>query len=239
MANSPVQRVLAVGAHPDDCELLCGGTLALFAARGASVAICAVAHGDKGSRDLSADDLAARRHAEATRAAAVIGAKFHCLGAVDGEFVASLELRARIIETIRRVQPDLILTHWPDDYHADHRVTAELVADSSWFAASPGHVPGMPALPQPVPVFYMDTLAGLHFEPTEYVDISPAWQRKEAMLRCHASQTGSSAQHGDPDLIVLSRDLARLRGHQCGVEFAEAFRPCPRWKRLRPWRMLP
>src|SRR5207244_8780918 len=109
--------------------------------------------------------------------------------------------------------------------------TAELVTSASWFAASPGHQTVSPPLQEPVPLFYMDTLAGLGFEPTEYVDVTSVMDTKEAMLRCHASQLGPSAQHGDRDLVALMRDLARLRGQQCGVRYAEGFRPCLKWKR--------
>ena len=234
-----VQRVLAVGAHPDDCEMLCGGTLALYAAKSVAVTICAVARGDKGSREIAPGELATQRHAEATRAAGVFAAQFLSLDAADGDVGSTPELRLKLIETIRRVRPDLILTHWPDDYHADHRATGELVIDCSWFAASPGHRTQSPALNDPVPVFHMDTLTGLSFEPTEYVNISGVWAKKEEMLRCHASQLGPAAQHGEGDLVVLARDLARFRGRQCGVEFAEGFRPCLKWKRVRSYRMLP
>jgi LmbE family N-acetylglucosaminyl deacetylase len=234
-----IRSVLAVGAHPDDCELLCGGTLAAFAAQRIAVTICAVARGDKGSRVIPPEQFAAQRQAEATKAARVIGAKFVRLDAADGEVAATPELQGRLLEIIRRVRPDLILTHWPDDYHADHRETAELVIDCSWYAASPGHRTQSAALDEPVPVFYMDTLAGLSFEPTEYVDISGVWATKEELLRCHASQLGPTAQHGEGDLVSLARDLARFRGRQCGVEFAEGFRACLKWKRVRPYRMLP
>ena len=240
MAESgKVQRVLAVGAHPDDCELLCGGTLAMFAARSVAVTICAVARGDKGSREVPPDEFAAQRRAEATRAASVIGAEFVCLDAADGDVASTPEMRSKLLDTLRRMRPDLILTHWPDDYHADHRATGEFVTDCSWFAASPGHRTQSPALDEPVPVFYLDTLAGLSFEPTEYVNISSVWAKKEEMLRCHVSQLGPAAQHGEGDLVVLARDLARFRGRQCGVEHAEGFRPCLKWKRVRPYRLLP
>lgn len=234
-----VQRVLAVGAHPDDCELLCGGTLALFATRRVAVTICAMARGDKGWREVPPEEFAAQRHAEATRAASVIGAEFVCLEAGDGDVSAMPDLREKLLEAIRRARPDLILTHWPDDYHADHRATGELVTDCSWFAASPGHRTQLPALDEAVPVFYLDTLAGLSFEPTEYVNIAAMWPKKQEMLRCHASQLGPAAQHGEGDLVALARDLARFRGRQCGVEYAEGYRPCLKWKRVRPYRMLP
>ena len=237
--SSEVRRVFAVGAHPDDCELLCGGTLARFAANGVAVTICAVARGDKGLRDASPGESAARRFAEATDAAALIGAKYVCLGAADGDIAGTGELRSLLLEAFRRARPDLVLAHWPDDYHADHGAAGQLATDCSWFAASPAHQTNSPALAEPVPVLYFDTLAGLSFEPTEYVDVSTVWPQKEAMLRCHASQLGASAQHGDRDLIALVRDLARLRGHQCGVEYAEGFRPCLKWKRVRPYRLLP
>ncbi len=179
------------------------------------------------------------RRTEAEAAAAKLGACFECLDASDGEILSDPEIRCRLLEVIRRFKPDLILTHWPDDYHADHRLTGELVTDSSWFAASPGHVTRSGPLSSPIPVFYMDTLAGLEFEPTEYVDITEFWLKKVELLSCHASQLTDSAQHGQRDLISLAQDVARFRGHQCGVEFAEGFRPCLKWKRVRPYRMLP
>ncbi len=239
MTSGSVERVLAVGAHPDDCELLCGGTLTRYAERGASIFICAVACGDKGARFGTSQDLAEERRHEAAAAAAVIAATPLCLEMPDGEVFPHAELRLKLIETIRHARPDLILTHSPGDYHADHQATADLVAAASWFAASPGHLTASAPLAEPVPVFYMDTLAGLAFQPTEYVDVTGVIETKEAMLRCHASQLGQAAQHGDPDLIGLMRDLARLRGHQCGVCYAEGFRPCLKWKRVRPYRLLP
>lgn len=235
----PIKRVLAFGAHPDDCELLCGGTLARFAHSGVHVTICSVTTGEKGHRKRAVEPAAHIRQKEACQAATIIGATVAFLNIPDGQVFHTTELRNRIIELIRRSQPDLILTHWPDDYHPDHQATGSLVTECSWFAASSGHCTDSPPVESPVAIYYMDTVSGLEFDPTEYVDIGEVIKEKEAMVGCHVSQLGPNAQHGEPDLMGLMRDQARLRGRQCGVEFAEAFRPCLKWKRLRPCRMLP
>src|SRR5438094_7772695 len=130
-------RVLAIGAHPDDLEILCGGTLARFAGRGDAVTMLVMTDGSAGHAEIGAAELAVIREREARAAAAVIGAEFVWLGLPD-EFVVNDEpTRVRLLNAIRGAQPDLILTHAREDYHPDHVATHASVFDASFIMGLP------------------------------------------------------------------------------------------------------
>ncbi|MCZ7545519.1 MAG: hypothetical protein M5R40_19235 [Anaerolineae bacterium] len=136
-------------------------------------------------------------------------------------------------------KPDVILTHDPHDYHPDHRAVSRLLFDASFLSGVP-HVetahaahPGVPAL------YYYDVLTGVGFNPTEYVDIGETFKLKHKMLSCHESQIGWLMDHDGIDVLDLMTVMARSRGVQCGVAYAEGFRPEMGWGRVRPYRVLP
>lgn len=237
MAGLP-KRVLAIGAHPDDIELSCAGTLARFLQAGSAVHVAVVCRGDNGGGAGSAEELAARREQEARRAAQLLGAPISFLGLADAEVRDDPDTRLLFLNLLRRTQPELILTHGPEDYHEDHRQVSSLVMKVSWFAASPGQETDLPPLPQPPAVVFMDHLAGIGFEPTHLVDVTETFALKQQMLACHASQTGRP-DSGMHQLMELSETLARLRGLQCGVRYAEGFRPYAAFGRRRPEPLLP
>ncbi len=234
-------RVLAVGAHPDDLEILCGGTLARYAREGHQVVMCHVTCGDKGATEVDPSELGALRRREATRAAEIAGADSVTLGLRDGEIAASdPEQRLAMVEVVRAARPDVVITHFPGDYMTDHDETAQLVFDASYLAVlpllrtrSPAHDVIAPAL------FHMDTLAGLGFQPQEYVDITADFETKLAMLEAHESQVGWLGAHEDVDIVDQVRVTGRFRGNQCGVRYAEGFVQRLTWLRPRTRRLLP
>src|ERR1039458_7598542 len=120
-------RVLAVGAHPDDLEILCGGTLARFVAEGHSVVMCHVSDGNCGSFEIEPPQLARVRSEEAAVAAAVIGARHEHLGVNDGEVSAADRSQQHlVVQLFRDVRPDVVITHSPDDYMRSEAHTSEL-----------------------------------------------------------------------------------------------------------------
>src|SRR5689334_3277524 len=121
-------NVLAIGAHGDDLELFCGGTLARYAAQGDHVVMCVVTDG-RGRPAGNPDEIAAIRKAEAEASAAVIGAESVWMGIPDGGLWFDEAARHLFVEAIRRAKPDVIITHPPDDYHPDHKTTSRLVMD--------------------------------------------------------------------------------------------------------------
>jgi LmbE family N-acetylglucosaminyl deacetylase len=233
-------RILAVGAHPDDIEQLCGGTLIRYANAGHEVTSCHVTRGDRGSFVHTSDEIATIRHREARLAAETLGCSQTCLGLSDGE-VSSANPRCRrlAIDLIRFVRPDAILTHAPNDYMPDHVETGRLMLDASHVATLPLLETEHPAHDVVAPVIYFDTLAGVGFDPTEYVDVSDVFEQKLNALRCHESQLEWLRDHDGVDIVDQTRVLGAFRGYQCGTRYAEAFRPALTWLRAVPRRLLP
>jgi LmbE family N-acetylglucosaminyl deacetylase len=232
-------NVLAIGAHPDDLEILCGGTLARCARRGDRVTMLIMTDGSAGHAEIPPEDLAAIRQEEACAAAAVIGAELVWLGLRD-EFVFNDEpTRLLLLNAIRGAPPNLILTHHPGDYHPDHRATSRAVFDASFIMGLPNVRTENPAHPGVATLYYFDTLAGQGFLPTEYVDVSETWETKVRMLEQHRSQVEWLRHHDAIDIFAFMETVARFRGLQCGVSHAEGFRPADTWPRVKPHRLLP
>ncbi len=229
------ERVLAVVAHPDDAEVLCAGTLARAKRDGAEIGICVLCKGDRGQPAVPIPDLIAVRRREMAAAAKLLGAVLLRGEFGDGQLVDGPAQRKKLIELYRRFQPTLVLAHWKEDYHADHRAAGALAEATSWFCASAGHrtrtapMHGQPAL------WWIDTMNMTGFEPGFFVDVSDQIDLKRRMLACHRSQVQRSA---DSDLAPLEEVMirqARARGAQAGVTAAEAFRLHLAWKRVRAW----
>jgi len=216
-------KVLSIGAHPDDAEILCAGTLAKFAKQGHEVYICHVCDGNKGSNTHSSEELAKIRRNEAIESAKVIGATSIWAGLSDGEVVLDLASRKKIIDVIRQASPDLIITHSPNDYHTDHINTSRLVFEATYLAGLVLWDSKYPA-PEKLPfLYYMDTLAGVNFIPDEYVDISETIDTKIKMMMKMQSQLGWLKEMHNCDSEEFIKTVAKFRGFQAGVDFAETF----------------
>ena len=231
-------NVLAIGCHPDDIEISCSGTLAKCVKRGDKVTVCHVANGNMGHEIISPEELRQIRANEAKRAGALAGIDVVTLDI--GDLLpngCSTEQRDMVVELIKKVQPDFIITHSPTDYMPDHREVSKLVFDAS-FAASVPHY-GASGKAAVVPIYYMDNLAGMTFNPTEYVDISDEIDLKISMLECHESQLKWMRDHDKIDFAEFVRTCSRFRGIQCGVQYAEAFCQELVWPKVLTKRLLP
>ena len=170
-------------------------------------------------------------------------------GALAGIEVVSLDIgdlqpngcdisqRDKVSELIRRVRPDFIITHSPTDYMPDHLAVSKLVFDASFVASVPQYGTGNKAAV--VPIFYMDNLAGMNFNPTEYVDITDEIELKLQMLECHESQLKWMRDHDNIDFAEFVRTCSRFRGLQCGVSYAEGFTQELVWPKVVAKRLLP
>ncbi|NLN19020.1 MAG: PIG-L family deacetylase [Firmicutes bacterium] len=183
-------RVLMFGAHPDDCELKAGGCAALWTSMGHVVRIVSLTNGDTGHYAMGGGILAKRRRDEAAAAAAVIGAESLVLDIHNGELMPDVTTRKQVIRIIREFEPDLILTHRPNDYHPDHRYTSQLVQDASYILRVPNMTPLTPPLLKPVVIMYFsDRFQKPNpFVPDVAVDITEVIETKIAMVGCHESQ---------------------------------------------------
>lgn len=231
-------NVLAIGCHPDDIEIACSGTLAKCVKRGDKVTVCHVANGNMGHEIIKPDELREIRREEAKKAGLLAGIEVVTIDIgdllVNG---ADISQRDKIAELIIKVQPDFIITHSPTDYMPDHTAVSKLVFDASFTASVPQYCNGGKAAV--VPIYYMDTLAGMNFNPTEYVDITDEIDLKIEMLECHESQLKWMLDHDHIDFAEFVRTCSRFRGIQCGVGYAEAFTQEYVWPKVVPKRLLP
>ena len=150
-------RIIAFGAHPDDCEIKVGGTGAKWAALGHHVKLVSVTNGDIGHYQSAGGPLARRRLAEVKRADQILGLATQVLDIHDGELEPTLEHRRTITRLIREWKADIVLAHRPNDYHPDHRYTGILVQDASFMVTVPFFCPDVPYLTKnPVFLYYSD-----------------------------------------------------------------------------------
>ena len=232
--------VLVLSCHPDDMEIKCAGTLLRCKQRGDEVTVCHVANGNMGHVVIEPDELRRVRAAEAQDSGALAG--FQVLTCdVDDLRVnsADREQHDKIVEVIRRVNPDFIITHAPNDYMIDHVETAKLVFYASFSASVPHYRPELGPAARVTPLYYMDNGGEIDSEPDEYVDITDQLETKLDMLACHKSQVVWLRDHDGIDVLDNTRAAARFRGSQCGVQYAEAFRICRADQRMTTKRYLP
>ena len=230
------QRALALGAHPDDIEFGCGGTLASWAEAGCHVTLAIATDGSKGSWDPNANptELAALREAEQAAAAAKLGAHHVVhLGYVDGELLYDMELRERVCELIRQVRPDVFLSHDPwqrYQLHPDHRAIGWGAVDGMVAARDPLFFPEMEATPHRPEAMLLWSAD----QPDYWHDIAGFVETKTAALLCHSSQgetTMGNAHDGGAAAQEFAARIAKWaarQGAEAGLEAAEAF------KRLTP-----
>ena len=183
-------RIIAFGAHPDDCDICAGGAAARWSKAGHSVKFVSVTNGDAGHQTLAGAALAKRRHAEAQAAARVLGIEYEVLDNHDGELLPTLENRRAIIKLIRDFQPHLVLGHRPNDYHPDHRYTATLVQDAAYMVTVPNVVAAAQHLKtNPIFMYLADGFQKPYpFAPDAIISIDETIETKIEALACHESQ---------------------------------------------------
>jgi len=234
--------VLGIGCHPDDLEIGCGGTLAKYAKQGHKVFMCHVSNGSLGHKEILPAELKDVRRREAERAARVLGCEPVAIG-VDRDDVAieagDKALRDCLVEVVRYTKADVVITHNADDYMRDHKQTSELAYDATFCNTLTHLVTRTEATETFAPLFYMDTLAGVGFIPTEYVDITEEIEQKLEALACHESQIKWMLEHDHIDFLDFVRTCSKYRGLQSGCAYAEGYRQYAGWPRFRTVRMLP
>lgn len=201
-------KVVVAGAHPDDPESACGGTMALYADAGHKVVSLYLTRGEAGVPGKSHEEAARIRTAEAEEACRILNARPVFASQIDG----ATEANAKAYDELKRIldeeKPDLVVTHWPIDTHRDHRVISLLVYDA-WLRSK-----------KAFDLYYFEVEAGdqtQHFWPTQYVDITSVEPRKRQACYVHKSQ---NAEHG---FYALHDRMHQFRGREAGVRFAEAF----------------
>ena len=232
--------MLAFGAHPDDVEISCAGTLRALQGAGCEVYVATMTLGDCGSRELPPDDVRRVRRAEAEAACRILGAGYYYGGSNDFRIFNDDAHNGRTTLVMRLVAPQIVLTHSPGDYMLDHDATSVLVRNACFYASAPNYDAGghagakaMEAVPH---LFYWDVMEGCDMfgkpvAPEFYVDISDVIDLKTEMLAAHESQREwLRAQHGIDEYLDSMRAWSARRGEDASriacrkIAYAEAFR---------------
>lgn len=233
-------NVLAIGAHPDDIELQCAGTLALYAKSGHRVFMAVATNGNVGSPTHSREEIAAIRRKEQEASCALIGATLIWMDFDDEWLFNDRPTRARFIDAIREADPAVMIIHGPTDYHPDHRVAGQVAEDARIPASVRLVETTLPHISKAPHVFYMDNPTGLGFDPEAYVDITPVMDIKRRMLLSHESQDAwIRAIYDDASITDILEKNAALRGAAAGVAFAEGFREVKTYPRTGSFALLP
>jgi LmbE family N-acetylglucosaminyl deacetylase len=230
----PATRILAIHAHPDDVEILAGGTMALLAGLGHALTIATFTPGDCGSRALGPEEIAAVRRMEAARSAARIGAAYVCLEMRDLAIYNDAPSRRLVVEALRKTCPQLVLTSSPVDYLCDHEAASALVRDACFAAPAPNYRTGAadpaPALEAIPHLYWMEAVGGedregVPIEPDFVVNVADTFGQKREMLSEHASQREWLRQHhGNDDYLETMERWTRERGRRAGFSHGEGFR---------------
>ena len=205
--REPRLKVVVVGAHPDDPETGCGGTMARYAAAGHRVTALYLTRGERGIPGKSLEEAARIRTAEARAACRILGAKPLFAGQIDGDTETGNRRYEEFLKLIRGEDPDLLFAHWPIDRHRDHRA-ASMLAFDAWLKLGRGF-----------DLYFYEVYSGNQsqtFSPTHYVDITATESLKRKATYAHASQ--------NPEGLYRRHDLMnRFRGAEYRCRFAEAF----------------
>ena len=202
------KKIVVVGAHPDDPESGCGGTIARYSSLGHEVVILYLTRGEAGIEGKSMQEAAAIRVAEAEKACAMLNARPVFAGQIDGSTEVSRPRYEDFAKILNAEAPAIVFTHWPVDSHRDHRA-ASLLSYDAWLYGG-----------RKFDLYYYEVDTGEQtqlFHPTDYVDISDTEARKRAACLVHASQKPETS------FWPLHDIMNRFRGMECGVKFAEAF----------------
>jgi bacillithiol biosynthesis deacetylase BshB1 len=211
--------VLVLGAHPDDAEISCGGTILKCTRAGLKVVLVDMTRGEKGTKGT-----AAIRLAEAEAAMRELGAIERVnLELPDTELRPTVEARNRVVSAIRRFRPRILLSHHERDAHPDHEATGLLAKEACFHAGLKNVLPGTaPHRPRVFARF----LSHQPFEPSFCVDVSDVYEQKRKAILCFASQfEGGEKGHFMHGMDPLERAEIRNRyfGSRIGVAYAEAF----------------
>ena len=212
--NSGKLRIIAFGAHPDDCEIKAGGVAAMWAAQGHHVKFVSTTNGDIGHWKMAGGPLAKRRTEEVQKAAEILNITTEVLDIHDGELMPTLENRKTFVRLIRDWKADIVLAPRTNDYHPDHRYTGVLVQDAAYMVIVPFICPDVPHLKtNPVFLYYSDRFQKPNpFEPSLVVDIDDVIEEKLDAMVALESQFVEGGVSGNESMIPKNeRERAAAR----------------------------
>lgn len=196
-------RILAIGAHPDDIEFGCGGTLIKYHARGAKSYLLVMTRGEEGGE-------AEVRQKEQMDSLRILGSEaVFFADYADTRIPLDKEAIGRIEDVLKEIRPHMIFVHYPEDTHQDHRTVAAATVSATRNAKN---------------VLFYEGPTTDNFTPSVFVDVGPQLEAKIASLQAHASQIMKTNIEG-LSILEIARAAATFRGIQAKVRHAEGFVP--------------
>jgi bacillithiol biosynthesis deacetylase BshB1 len=215
--------ILVMAAHPDDAELSCSGTILKHIAAGKKVGIVDFTRGELGTRGTP--EIRLQESADATK---ILG--LHArenLGIRDGFFRNDEQTQIKLIEVIRKYQPDIVLANALQDRHPDHGKGAQLAIDACFLSGLRQIKTGNLSAWRPAQLYHY--IQDRYLEPDFVVDISAYWDQKEAAIRAFKSQffdpssMEPASYISSPDFLNFIQARAMEMGHKIGVRYGEGF----------------
>jgi LmbE family N-acetylglucosaminyl deacetylase len=220
-------RIIAFGAHPDDCELREGGCAAKWAALGHHVKFVSVTNGDIGHWSMAGGPLAKRRAAEVVETSKLLGIDHEVLDIHDGELMVTMENRRTICRLIREYKADVVISHRPNDYHPDHRYVGVLVMDAAYMVTVPFFCPDVPYLTKnPVFLFSEDNFQRPNpFTADIAVAIDDVIEKKLAAVEALHSQFFEGGANGHAGLVpdMTNAEKVAARKKEVRENFSKRF----------------
>jgi len=183
-------KILMIGAHQDDNEFRCGGLAHKYVQQGHDVRFLSMCNGSGGHHLMTPEETTARRAKESAAVAELLGVTYDVwYDQEDCELEVNLETRKRLTRYIREYNPDMIITHRPNDYHADHRAAGQLVLDASYLLIVPHFCPEVPAMKKaPLIMYNVDSFKYPPFEADVVIDIDDELETKLKIADLNVSQ---------------------------------------------------
>lgn len=201
------KKVVVIGAHPDDPETMCGGTMIKLREMGVEVVSVYLTGGEAGIPGKSHEESRTIRTAEAQQACEAMGVRAVFMTQIDGNTEVNKARYAEMKALIEAEKPDMVITHWPIDSHRDHRVCSILVYDA-WRQSD-----------YSFDLYYGEVMTGLQtqtFAPNHWIDITEQHEQKVKAYYCHKSQ--------DMPVVQEWHDTMEfMRGMECHAKYGEAF----------------
>lgn len=195
-------RILAIGAHPDDIEFGCGGTLIKLKKRRSQINFLVLTEGEAGYKPPI-------RREEQNRSAGYLKARIFWGGYKDTEVPSGKDLISKIEDVMKEVRPDIVFCNYPDDIHQDHRALASACYSATRYTKR---------------VVFYEVPTTCNFEPDIFVDITSVMDKKLTLLKLHASQVNKTRVSG-LTILESASSCANFRGYQARVRYAEGFKP--------------
>ncbi|MBQ7386870.1 MAG: PIG-L family deacetylase [Clostridia bacterium] len=234
-------KILMIGAHQDDNEFRCGALAYKYVQLGHEVKFLSMCNGNGGHHIMTPAETSARRYGESQSVAKLLGITYDVWDIDDCTLMADLDTRMKLVRYIREFAPDIIIAHRPNDYHADHRASGQLVQDASYLLIVPHTCPDVPAMKEmPVILYNEDHFKNPDFRGDVVIDIDNELDIKLKIADLNVSQVyewlpytyGEEVPEGaaerfewlkgmDTDRFVSDEEVMSIKNHGYAVKFAK------------------